>query len=212
MSKFGIKNSMKLLEVVFMSDVIRYSGKLFQVIDRTMEDSIYVEGKTVMKQLQLEIVRRPPGVRALVVKKDKLLLTREYRYELKRWDYRLPGGKVFDSNDDYCSEMVKGNMMENVICALKKELREETAIEVSNYSLQNISHCGLTVEWDLYYFVVDQFICHNELSIQKSEYEYIQTQWVDFSTAIELCFDGSVSEGRSACEILRYILKSRKSI
>jgi len=31
----------------------------------------------------------------------KILLSREYRSELDRYDYRLPGGKVFDTLAEY---------------------------------------------------------------------------------------------------------------
>lgn len=195
-----------------MSDISNYNGSLFQVLQRTKDVTFQVEEKTVVKHLEFEIVRRPPGVRALVVQDSKLLLNYEYRYELENWDYRLPGGKVFDTNDSYNFGIQEGNIIDAVINALKKELKEESDIEVINYSLLNISRCGLTVEWDLYYFLIDQYIDNINTLIQKSEYEFIQTQWVDFSTALELCLSGKISETRSAYEIMRYILNRKKYI
>lgn len=195
-----------------MSDIAQYNGTLFQVLRRTKNSSFQVDGRTIKKHLELEVVRRPPGVRALVIQSSKLLLTHEYRYELDSWDYRLPGGKVFDTNVFCYAETQKTPIIDNVADALKRELREEANIEIENYSLLNVSHCGLTVEWDLYYFLVDQYSCCVNNSIQKSEYEYIQTLWVDFSTALELCLSGAVSETRSAYEIIRYILKRKEAI
>lgn len=190
-----------------MSDIVKFDGKLFQIIQRTKEAEFQVNNQTVFKHLELEVARRPPGIRALVINDNKLLLACEYRYELNGWDYRLPGGKVFDTNEEYFAKTQLGTpIIDDIIHALKRELREEVDIEVKNYTLLNISHCGLTVEWDLYYFLVDQYIDYTSTSIQKTEYEFIQNRWVDFSTALELCLNGSVSEARTAYEIIRFIL------
>lgn len=47
-----------------------------------------------------EYARRPPGVRLLFERDGKILLTKEYRDEHANFDYRLPGGKVFDRITD----------------------------------------------------------------------------------------------------------------
>lgn len=193
------------LGAVFMNEIMQYNGKLFQILQKTIDAQFQVEGKTIDKHLEYEMVRRPPGVRALVVQNDKILLSHEYRYELDKWDYRLPGGKVFNTNDDYCDAVKRNSLMDDVIIALKKELLEEVSVEIENYFMFDISYCGLKVEWDLYYFLIDQFTQYEDNSIQKSEFEYIENQWFDFSTALKLCLNGSISEKRTAYEIIRYI-------
>lgn len=67
---------------------IVYRGKLFDIIQIPQPD-----GRV------FEVARRAPGVRVIVhdAKEQKVLLTREFRRELDAWDYRLPGGKVFDT-------------------------------------------------------------------------------------------------------------------
>ena len=75
-----------------------------------------------------------------------------------------------------------------------------------DYELLHISKSGLTVEWDLYYFLIRRFEELQDGSIQKTEYEYINRCWVDFDTALDLCLNRKVSEGRSAFEIIRYVL------
>lgn len=77
-------------EVISSKEEIRYKGKLFEVVSEPVE----IEGKT----FEFEKVRRSPGVR-LIMKdgQGNILLTREFRRELSKFDYRLPGGKVFDS-------------------------------------------------------------------------------------------------------------------
>ena len=195
-----------------MKDCIVYNGKLFQVLNRTKEATLTVAGNTISKRVQYELVRRPPGVRAIVVKKDKLLLTYEYRYELNEWDYRLPGGKVCDTTDEYVWSLTQGTIDEDVTKKLKQELLEEAGVNVLQYRPLNILHCGMTVEWDLYYFLVDDFTILPHTSVQKSEYEFIENRWVDFSEALTLCLEGKVSEARSAFEIIRFILKTQQGV
>lgn len=51
-----------------------------------------------------EKARRAPGTRLIIpVGEDSILLTKEYRQEVDGYDFRLPGGKVFDSLEEYNS-------------------------------------------------------------------------------------------------------------
>lgn len=193
-----------------MKDEIVYKGNLFQVIHRTKNATFIVDKSKISRTVQYELVRRPPGVRALIIKENKILFAYEYRYELNAWDYRLPGGKVYDSNEEYYSSYQKDSVNNDIIKKLKQEIFEEVDIEIQRYELLNISHSGLTVDWDLYYFLVDDFIILPNNYVQKSEYEFIEPRWVDFSTALNLCLDGKVSETRSAFEIMRFILLKNK--
>ena len=87
-------------------------------------------------------------------------------------------------------------------------MAEEVNIKIQQYKMVNVSQSGLTVEWDLYYFLIEDFVLLTNNSVQKSEYEFIEQKWVDFSTALELCINGKVSETRSAFEIMRFILNN----
>jgi len=100
----------------------------------------------------------------IIAKDGKLLLLREYRYELKREDYRLPGGKVFDALESFVS--FQGDILNAAEDALKKEAEEEAGILVEPFSFLGKSLCGATIEWDLYYFEVSQF---KQLPSQKLE-------------------------------------------
>lgn len=205
-----------------MSDKILYRGKLFQVIKRSKESRFLTEdaaGKSheVKKELTFELVRRPPGVRAIIVKDGKLLLNKEYRYELEDWDYRLPGGKVFDSAEEFEKAMEEENAGREYVRRaaqdkLAEEILEEADIKVEDFRLFGISGCGLTVEWDLYYFVVDKFEIMPSFygrDMQKSEYEYISHIWVGFDMLEELIFKGKIREDRSIAMIFKYMAKQR---
>lgn len=193
-----------------MKDKIVYEGNLFQVIHRTKKTNFKVGKKEVSKTLKYEFVRRPPGVRALIVNDMKLLLSREFRYELNDWDYRLPGGKVYDSNEEYSRSFQLSSIYNDIVARLKQEVFEEVNIEIKQYKMLNISRLGLTVEWDLYYFLIDDFTMLQNNSVQKSEFEFIEPRWVDYPTALKLCLNGKVSESRSAYEIMRFILNTEQ--
>ena len=81
--------------VVNNSERVVYSGKIFEVIQKPVR----IAGKEIM----FEKVRRSPGVRLLIINQNKILITKEYREEHGNFDYRLPGGKVFDSLQKYLS-------------------------------------------------------------------------------------------------------------
>src|SRR5437763_708903 len=80
----------KIKPMPLAKEEIRYRGKLFEVISEPVE----IDGKA----FEFEKVRRSPGVRLIIRDgQGNILLTREFRRELSKFDYRLPGGKVFDS-------------------------------------------------------------------------------------------------------------------
>jgi 8-oxo-dGTP pyrophosphatase MutT (NUDIX family) len=76
------------------------------------------------QELVFEIARRSPGVRLIICDKDKILLSKEFRKELKGYDYRLPGGKVFDTLKEYNKN--KKNIKKYTLVAAKNECEEET--------------------------------------------------------------------------------------
>ena len=155
-------------------DEVIYEGNLFQVLHRTKRSTFIVDKNEVSKTIHYELVRRPPGVRAIIVNQTQILLTREFRYELDKWDYRLPGGKVYDSNKEYQIAYLNGSLNSDIIKKLKQEIKEETGIEIKKYKKINVSHSGLTVEWDLHYFVAYDFNMQQNKTVQKSEYEFIE--------------------------------------
>jgi ADP-ribose pyrophosphatase len=167
-----------------------FQGKIIEVIQ---------DGKR-------EFARRSPGTRLIIVdlEKKQILLTQEYREELKAWDYRLPGGKVFDTLIEYNNYLKDGrNIIEAATVAAKKEAEEEAGIQVDNIHHFYTSVCGATVVWDLYYFVVDEFTV---LPSQKLEDgEQIKVKWVSLDEAKQLSISGQMSEDRSVAVLLRYL-------
>jgi len=127
---------------------ITYSGRMIEVVIQQM--------RVGSGEIVYEKARRSPGTRLLITSPDhNILLTREYRDEVRGWDYRLPGGKVFDSLEEY-SEAVKSgvDLLEKSKQAAQKEALEEVGATVEDINYLYTSRCGATVEWDLHYFEV----------------------------------------------------------
>jgi 8-oxo-dGTP pyrophosphatase MutT (NUDIX family) len=127
-----------------------FHGKIVRVIHQNVS-------LPTGKKIVFELAERSPGVRILVSVGDSILMTKEWRKEINGWDYRLPGGKVFDTLDEYISFKNSSNDLTSIATACaKKELQEETGIdlEVSLFKHIHTSIVGATISWDLLYFVV----------------------------------------------------------
>lgn len=178
---------------------IVYQGKVIEVVRQPMRIG---ETKTTF-----EFARRSPGTRLIIhdANESKLLITKEYRPELKGWDYRLPGGKVFDSLTEYNDFAKSGkDIVEQAKQAAAKEAREEVGLDVENLQLFTASHAGLTIQWDLYYFVIETFQKNPE-GQQLEHGENVEPMWMKIEGVKELCFSGEISEDRTVGVLLRYL-------
>ena len=174
---------------------IVYQGKIIEVVEK--------EVKINDKAILFEIARRSPGVRIIIRNGNKIYLSKEFRHEIKRYDMRLPGGKVFDTLPEY-NNAIENNVDidESARQAALKEAKEEAGIEINNLKFLHKSVCGATVLWDLYFFVTTDF---REREQELEEDEDIEMEWVDAKEVKEMCLDGRISEERSALVLLRYL-------
>lgn len=184
-----------------------FNNGFFEFLE--VEENFNIENQ--VKHVKRNMVRRPPGIRALIINNDnQILLSKEFRYELNDWDYRLPGGKVFDSLDDYKKSLINDTVMEQVLKTVSKEVLEEVGLIVSNPKLLKVSLDGVGVIWDLYYFEIKDYkISDNGPQLEDNEiingYE-----WCDFSEIITMCQNNKIHEDRTVGVLLTYILNSKK--
>lgn len=173
------------------------------------EEDFKVENQ--VKHVKRNMVRRPPGIRALIVNNNnQILLSKEFRYELNDWDYRLPGGKVFDSLDDYKISLINDTVMEHVFKTVPKEVQEEVGLIVSNPQLLKVSLDGSGVIWDLYYFEIKDYK-KSDNGPQLEDNEIIDGyEWYDFNEIITMCQNSKIHEDRTVGVLLTYILNSKK--
>lgn len=176
---------------------IIHKGRIFEVINKDM--------KKGDKTIKFELVKRSPGVRLIIIKNNKILLTKEYRYELKDYDYRLPGGKVFDTLDQYNQGLKENDILEHAKQAAETECIEETGLIPKNIKHIHTSHSGATVIWDLFYFLIDDFETHSQgQNLQIGE--IIHPEWIDINKVKQMCINKEIKEDRSVAVLLRYLL------
>ena len=173
------------------------------------EEEFKIDNQT--KYIKRNMVRRPPGIRALIVnRKNQILLSKEFRYELNSWDYRLPGGKVFDSLNEYKIALNNNTVMENVLKTVPKEVLEEVGLIISNPKLLKISLDGAGVIWDLYYFEIKEYM-KSETGAQLEEDEIINGyMWYNFDEIRKMCKNEEIHEDRTVGVLLSYILNYKK--
>ena len=154
-----------------------------------------------------EFARRSPGTRLIIVSPEqKILITKEYRPEIKAWDYRLPGGKVFNSLSEYNDFLKTG---EDILIAAKAaaviEAQEEVGLKVGRIKHFATSTCGATMRWDLFYFIITDYQTLDKTAHGSGE--NIQTNWFSLIEAKNLALTGQMSEDRSAAVLLRYLFE-----
>jgi 8-oxo-dGTP pyrophosphatase MutT (NUDIX family) len=169
-------------------DVIAFSGKIGEIVHTEQAD-----GRV------FERYRRPPGTRLIIVSPDKkILVTKEHRREATGIDLRLPGGKVCDSLDDYHKLLGSGqDIVEAAKKAAAKEALEETGLVIENPQLIAKANAGATVEWDLYYFQVDEYTA-NPGGQELEDGEDIEVTWITAANCAKQfrmakCRNGAVS-------------------
>lgn len=173
-------------------DNVKYHGKIIEVVEKTHDGRVF------------EIARRSPGVRALIVKDNKMLLSREFRTETNNYDFRLPGGKVFDKLNDY-NKFSDKNLLPFAQDAVIKEVYEEVGLIARSPKLIKVSKAGATIEWDLYYFEINDFKTDKQ---HLEDGEDITFEWYSFDEVLRLCQENMVQEDRSVGVILNYLIKN----
>lgn len=185
------------IPVIDGPEQIVFQGKIVEVVKQPMK----IGSKTV----EFEFARRSPGTRLIIVnnKEKKILVTKEFRSEHNDYDYRLPGGKVFDSLEEYNEFLSSGkDILIPATKQAKVEAKEEAGLEVKNIKHYYTSVNGATVTWDLYYFVIDDW---EEKGQELGEGEDIEVMWINFEQAQKFAFSGSMSEDRSVAILLRWL-------
>ncbi len=176
---------------------ITHKGRIIEVVEKEVEQG----GKVRV----FEFARRSPGTRLIIEREGKIVLTKEFRHEVGGYDYRLPGGKVYDSLDEYNGALEVGIDIDEVAKkAAIKEAHEEVGIDVTDIAFFHKSICGATVVWDLFYFVVNGF---TETQQHLEEGEDIAVESFDKEQVKKMCLDGAISEERSALVLLRYLAR-----
>lgn len=177
-------------------------GNIFELVHTTQPD-----GRV------FERARRAPGVRVIIynAKHDMVLLTREFRSELNGWDYRLPGGKVFDLLDEYAAFRDSGQDI-SVPAAEKAraESLEEAGVVVNHLEHVATSNLGATAEWDLYVFETSDWHESPEGQHLEAGEQIEANNWYSYKEVEDMILDGKMQEERIALILLRWLRDKRE--
>lgn len=185
----------------------QYHGRILRIFTQNTQLN---NGKTIA----FEYAERSPGVRIMVFADDSVLLTKEWRLEQQKIDIRLPGGKVFDSLNEYLrsKSLSQEEILEKARIAAQKELQEETGLEIPLKSFNYIctSSCGATVIWDLIFFSVTlPKIQELPKMISSDEGEKIEPDWHTISEVLKYFTAGAIGEDRASSVLVKEILKNK---
>ena len=191
-----------------MSDLIKkiwdekivYQWDIIEVVQKNMQ--IWVKQKT------FEFARRSPWTRLIIINQNKeVLITKERRFELNKFDYRLPWWKVFDKLSKY-NEYLKNNW--DILKIAKQgaiiEAQEECLIKINKLDLFKISKCWATIQRDLYYFISNDFEILAWQNLELWENIVLNRIWLD--EAKKICISENFSEERSAMVLLKYLISN----
>lgn len=191
---------MKNKKIKIIEEAAVYQGKFFEVLTK----KLLIDNQEKI----FETVKRSPGVRLIIINVDKILLTREYRYEFDDYDYRLPGGKVFNSLGEYNNFLNTGRDIKQAAqAAAAKEAREETGLIIENLEYLETVSAGATVIWDLFIFVARDF-SQDSQGQQLEVGEDIEVFWKSFEEVKNMCLNGEIKEDRAVGVLLKYLIKN----
>lgn len=157
-----------------------FKGKWFTV---EQEPVVLPTGRKILA----EWVSRTDGVRIIARRADgAVLVTDEYRDELGRRDYRLPGGKV--ENGSSPAE------------AAALELREETGYRAATWLPICSTQAFAMVRYGLHYFEARDLTYD---PVHHDEGEDIRVCWFTLEEVWSMAMDGRIGEDLSALQLLR---------
>ena len=179
-------------------------GKMFELVHETQPD-----GRI------FEVARRAPGVRLIIANKEnrQILLTKEFRRELGTHDFRLPGGKVFNTLEEY--ESHRNNDGDIIVAAknqAKVEAAEEAGIDISALNLFRKSALGATVEWDLYVFEATNWRPHKDGQQLKDDepQDIVGVGFYSYADVEDKILKGEMQEERISLVLLQWIHQQKK--
>ncbi len=180
--------------------VVVYKGKISAIVQYPM----LVNQGGGYEEKMFEKACRPPGTRILAIRDNSIYLQKERRIENNHaFDWRLPGGKVFDSFAEYEEFLTKEIPKETIITAAKRELLEEAHLSAHTWEYFRKSICGATIVWDLHYLIASDIL--EETHNHDEGEEIIEGQWLSYDEIIEMCISGAIEEDRTVAVLLQYI-------
>lgn len=141
-----------------------------------------------------EVVRHCGGAAVLLVKNDKILLVRQFRYAYGKEIYEIPAGKL-----------EKG---EEPVLAAARELKEETGFEAQLVRLAEIYPSpGYTDEVIYIYLAQDaRFTMENP-----DEGEFLNAEFIPVSQVLEMIEAGEIADAKTVVAVYKFVYMNKNS-
>lgn len=172
---------MNLQEKKLKSEII-YSGKIVRLEIDKVE---LPDGKTSYR----ECVRHSGGAAVLLIKDEKILLVKQFRYLYGEPIYEIPAGKL--------------NEGEDAQIAAARELEEETGFKAKLSHLLDIYPTpGYTDEIIHIYFAENYVVTEQKLD----EGEFLNYCFIDIKTALKMIENGEINDAKTIVALYKYLL------
>lgn len=172
------------IDTVFFEEVLSerriYSGRIFDFDELTVR---FPNGSTGLR----DVIRHPgaTGIVALDASR-RVLLTKQWRTALGKVAIEIPAGRLEQGEDPLkCAE---------------RELAEETGYTAGQWEhLTTIETCAGFCDERLHIYVA------RDLTTGETNFdddEFVTHEWVELSTAVEGCFDGTITDSKTVVGLL----------
>lgn len=175
-------------KIVKPNGVVMWKGTHFSVYHENVVQA--------NKVVSFEYVWRRDGTRTIAIdNKGYVLLTYEYRTELARKDWRLPGGKLNDENED-------------IELAARREFEEETGYTAKTWNYLWSSNLDATVRFQRHFYLATDLILGNP---KRDLGEDIEVHWFSLKDAYKMALGGEIAEDISSLSIIKLYHKLNAS-
>ena len=173
---------MNLQEKKLKSETV-YSGK---IVTLEVDEVELPDGKISRR----ECVRHSGGAAVLLIKDEKVLLVKQFRYLYGKPIYEIPAGKL--------------NSGEDPQIAAARELEEETGFKAQLSHLLDIYPTpGYTDEIIHIYFAEKYEVTKQKLD----EDEFLNYYLIDISKVLQMIEIGEINDAKTIIAIYKYLLK-----
>ena len=173
---------MNLQEKKLKSKIV-YSGKIVKL---EIDEVELPDGKTSYR----ECVRHSGGASVLLVKDEKVLLVKQFRYLYGKPIYEIPAGKLNEGEDPQI--------------AAARELEEETGFKAKLSHLLDIYPTPGYTDEIIHIYFADKF----EVTEQNlDEEEFLNYCFIDIKTVLKMIECGEINDAKTIIAIYKYLLK-----
>jgi len=166
----------------------KFHGKIVDVVEEHIETP---DGKEIVR----EIVLRGEASAVLPVDADgKIIFVRQYRAPIGGLALEIPAGMIDEGESP-------------LDCAVR-ELEEEAGVIAGKISRVAKMHTGIGYSTEVNYIFIAEDL--REGTQHFDDDEYVEVEKYSLNEAIEMIYDGRITDGKTIAAVLAYFQKNHK--